>query len=78
MSTVQTTIFKSNKSQAVRLPKGVAMPDYVKRVDIIAVGNARVIVPAGESWDLWFSASGVSSDFMEARDQPADQERVAL
>ena len=51
MSTVQTTLFKSNKSQAVRLPKAVAMPDSVKRVDIIAVGNARVIVPAGESWD---------------------------
>src|SRR5450830_927223 len=77
MSTVQTTLFKSNKSQAVRLPKAVAMPDSVKRVDIIAVGNARVIVPAGESWDLWFAAQGVSADFMETRDQPADQERAA-
>ena len=53
------------------------MPDSVKRVDIIAVGNTRVIVPAGESWDLWFAADGVSSDFMESRDQPADQERAA-
>ena len=78
MSTVQTTLFKSNKSQAVRLPKGVAMPDSVKRVDIIAVGNARVIVPAGESWDLWFAGEGVSADFMETRGQPADQERAAL
>ena len=78
MSIVQTTLFKSNKTQAVRLPKGVAMPDSVKRVDIVAVGNARVIVPAGESWDLWFAAPGVSSDFMETRDQPPDQERAAL
>lgn len=78
MSIVQTTLFKSNKSQAVRLPKGVAMPDSVKRVDIVAVGNARVIVPAGESWDLWFAAPGVSPDFMETRDQPPDQERAAL
>ena len=78
MSTVQTTLFKSNKSQAVRLPKGVAMPDSVKRVDIIAVGNARVIVPAGESWDLWFAGQGVSADFMETRDQQVDQERAAL
>jgi antitoxin VapB len=78
MSIIQTTLFKSNKSQAVRLPKGVAMPDSVKRVDIIAVGNARVIVPAGESWDLWFEGQGVTTDFMEARDQPADQERAAL
>ena len=78
MSTVQTTLFRSNKSQAVRLPKGVAMPDSVKRVDIIAEGNARVIVPAGESWDLWLARQGVSSDFMEAREQPADQERAGL
>ena len=54
------------------------MPDSVKRVDIIAVGNTRVIVPAGKSWDMWFSAKGVSPDFMETREQPADQERAAL
>jgi antitoxin VapB len=78
MSTVQTVLFKSNKSQAVRLPKDVAMPESVSKVEIIAVGNARVIVPAGESWDLWFAAKGVSPDFMETRDQPQDQERVAL
>ena len=77
MGTVQTTLFKSNKSQAVRLPKGVAMPDSVTRVDIIAVGNARVIVPAGESWDLWFAGQGVSADFMETRDQPAGRIRSA-
>ena len=53
------------------------MPDSVKRVEIIAVGNARVIVPAGESWDLWFAGQGVSAHFMETRDQPADQERAA-
>ena len=78
MSIIQTTLFKSNKSQAVRLPKSVAMPDSVKRVDIIAVGNARVIVPAGESWDLWFEGQGVTADFMQTRDQPAEQERAAL
>ncbi len=54
------------------------MPDTVKHVEIIAEGNARVIVPAGESWDLWFARSGVSPDFMETRDQPADQERESL
>ena len=84
MSSVRTTLFKSNKSnksnksQAVRLPRDVAMPDSVTRVEIIAVGNAKVIIPAGESWDLWFAGPGVSADFMETREQPADQERVAL
>lgn len=78
MSTAQTKLFKSNKSQALRLPKSVAMPETVTLVDIVAVGNARVIVPAGESWDQWFAGPGVSADFMQTRDQPADQERTAL
>lgn len=68
-------VFKSNTSQAVRLPKAVALPDDVKRVDIIPLGRARLIVPQGEGWDSWFDGDGVSEDFMTERDQPADQER---
>lgn len=71
-------VFKSNKSQAVRLPKSVALPDSVKQVDIIAIGRARVIVPAGESWDSWFDGDGVTDDFLEHRDQPIGQDRDAL
>ena len=32
-------VFKSNASQAIRLPKDVALPESVKRVDIIPVGR---------------------------------------
>ncbi|MCU1755894.1 MULTISPECIES: antitoxin [Pseudomonas] len=71
----QGSVFQSNRSQAVRLPKAAALPDDVKRVDIIAVGRARIITPAGESWDSWFEAEGVTADFMSERDQPADQQR---
>jgi antitoxin VapB len=71
----QGAIFKSNRSQAVRLPKSVALPDDVKRVDVVAVGRTRILIPAGESWDSWFDGEGVSPDFMSARDQPGDQER---
>jgi antitoxin VapB len=71
-------VFKSNTSQAIRLPKDVALPESVKRVDIIPLGRARLIVPAGESWESWFDEEGVSDDFMAAREQPADQEREAL
>lgn len=74
----QASVFKSNKSQAVRLPKPVALPESVTRVDVIALGQARLIAPAGQAWDSWFDAEGVSDDFMSARDQPADQERSAL
>ena len=78
MTAIHTTLFKSNKTQAVRLPKPVALPDSIKKVDIVAIGNTRIITPAGESWDQWFDGRGVSDDFMLDRDQPADQEREAL
>ncbi|MES2675855.1 MAG: type II toxin-antitoxin system VapB family antitoxin [Pseudomonadota bacterium] len=75
---VQTTIFKSNTSQAVRLPKDVALPDSVKLVDIVAVGNRRIISPAGTAWDEWFENGSASSDFMKDRSQPAAQSRDPL
>lgn len=78
MACVKTKIFKSNRSQAVRLPKEVAFPESVKDVEIIAIGNKRLIAPANESWDEWFNSSGVSEDFMPERFQPDDQHRESL
>ena len=75
---VQTTVFKSNKSQAVRLPKAVALPESIKNVDVVAVGNRRIITPAGSAWDDWFEEGSVSSDFMAERDQPEIQERESF
>jgi len=75
MSSTQTKLFKSNKSQAVRLPKAVEMPESISVVDIVAIGNTRIITPAGDSWDVWFDGEGVSSDFMLSREQPGDQQR---
>jgi antitoxin VapB len=63
----KTTLFKSNRSQAVRLPKAVALPDDVKQVEIVALGRTRIITPAGEAWDSWFDGESVSPDFMGAR-----------
>lgn len=74
----QGAVFQSNRSQAVRLPKAVALPEGVKRVDVVAVGRTRIITPAGEAWDSWFEGEGVSADFMAEREQPADQERDAF
>lgn len=71
-------IFKSNQSQAVRLPKQVALPDTVKEVQIISLGNARLIVPYGDAWDSWFQEEGVSDDFMQDREQPESQHREAM
>lgn len=71
-------VFKSNQSQAVRLPKAVALPAAVKQVDIVPLGRARLIAPAGEAWDSWFDGPGVTADFMNERDQPEEQQRESL
>ncbi|HAP2636534.1 TPA: toxin-antitoxin system antitoxin VapB [Escherichia coli] len=75
---METTVFLSNRSQAVRLLKAVALPEDVKKVEIIAIGRTRIITPAGESWDSWFDGENVSADFMDIRDQPAMQERESF
>lgn len=78
MGCITTKLFKSNRSQAVRLPKEVAFSESIKDVEIIAIGNRRIISPLGQSWDEWFDGPGVSSDFMEERQQPKDQLRATL
>ncbi len=72
---VQGVVFRRNRSQAIRLPKAVALPEGVRQVDVVALGRTRIITPAGEAWDSWFDAEGVTPDFMAHREQPADQER---
>ena len=75
----RSTIFVSNRSQAVRLPKAVAFPEGVRQVEIIRLGNSRLIVPAGRRWDEFFEdGPRVSDDFMSERDQPPAQEREPL
>lgn len=74
----RSTVFMNNRSQAVRLPKAVALPDDVKRVDVVAVGRTRIISPAGETWDSWFQGDDVSADFMTEREQPTDQQRESF
>jgi antitoxin VapB len=75
----RSTVFISNRSQAVRLPKAVAFPDGVHQVEIIRLGNSRLIVPVGRRWDEFFeNGPRVSDDFMRERDQPPQQEREPL
>ena len=75
MKTALTTLFRSNTSQAVRLPKALELPESVKKVSVTAIGNTRIIAPVGESWVVWFDAAGVTADFMDERYQPVDQQR---
>lgn len=71
----RTTLFHSNRSQAVRLPKDVAFPEGVKEVAILKDGATRVIVPANAVWDDFFAAPGID---LPDREQPATQERESF
>lgn len=73
---MESTVFMNNRTQAVRLPKAVALPDDVKHVEVFAIGRARLIVPAGEAWDSWFEGADASADFLTEREQPPAQERT--
>ena len=70
-----TKLFRSNRSQAVRLPKEVAFPEGVKDVTILREGARRVIVPANAVWDDFFDAPGVD---LPERDEPRAEERDAF
>ena len=74
-----STVFTTNRSQAVRLPKAVAFPEGVHEVDILKIGRSRVIVPKGKRWDdLFQSGPKASEDLMSQREQPPAEEREPL
>ena len=74
----KSTIFTSNRSQAVRLPKALAFPEGVHQVEIIKLGHSRLITPLGRRWDEYFSGPGASDDFLGERDQLTPEAREPL
>lgn len=75
---ITAKLFKSNQSQAVRLPKALELPASVREVAIIALGDSRVLSPVDQVWDSWFDEPVVSEDFMNEREQPPEQDRESL
>lgn len=77
--TATTRLFLTNRTQAVRLPKDVAFPDSVDEIEILVVGQARLLVPKGQRWASYFADGPFADDgFLAERDQPGPQEREAL
>ena len=63
-----TKVFRSNRSQAVRLPKAAEFPEGTD-VEVVVYGNVRVLVPKIATWDDWLkNGPRLSEDF------PADIE----
>lgn len=71
----RTTLFRTNRSQAVRLPKDVAFPEGVSEVLVVREGAGRVILPADAVWDDFFDSPGID---IGERDQPPPQARESL
>jgi len=74
-----TTVFTNNRSQAVRLPADVRLPEGVKKVQVRARGMDRIISPVGHTWDAFFmNGPQASDDFMAERATQEQGEREAF
>jgi antitoxin VapB len=74
-----SALFINNRSQAVRLPVNVRLPENVKKVSIRVKGNERIIAPVGQIWESFFlGPEKVTDDFMEERDAGEQPEREIL
>ena len=73
------TIFTNNRTQAVRLPLDVRLPEGVHKVEVRARGHERIIAPLGQSWDSFFlEVPAVSEDFMTERASQHQPDRETL
>ena len=73
------TVFLNNRTQAVRLPLEVRLPEGIQKVDIRVKGNERIIAPIGHTWDSFFvDGPAVSDDFLPERATQHQRERDAL
>ena len=75
--TATTRLFRTNRTQAVRLPKAMAFPEGVEEVEVLVLGEARLIVPKGRRWSGYLAGGPFADpDFMSERAQPEQQERA--
>jgi antitoxin VapB len=75
----RSTGFRTDRTQAVRLPKAVAFPEGVHQVEIIKLGLSRLVSPVGQRWDEFFvNGPRASEDFMSEREQPILEQREPL
>lgn len=67
-------LFRSGRSQAVRLPKEFRFDG--DEVVVTRLGAAVVLLPKNHDWEVMFAAlDGFGEDFMAKREQPGLDER---
>lgn len=73
------TVFVNNRTQAVRLPLDVRLPEGVQKVEIRVKGQERIIAPIGQTWDSFFlDGPRLSDDFLSERASQYQPEREGL
>jgi antitoxin VapB len=74
-----STIFINNRTQAIRLPAEVRLPEGVKRVSVRLIGNELIIAPVENTWDSFFmNGPKISDDFLADRTCQQQHKREAF
>ena len=74
-----STVFTNNRTQAVRLPADVRLPEDVKQVTVRAVGKERIVAPLQSSWDSFFIGGlQATDDFITTRATQQQATRESL
>lgn len=74
-----STVFTNNRTQAVRLPAEMRLPENVRKVNVRAKGRERIIAPIENMWDNYFLCDArVSDDFMNERGSQEQSDRESL
>ena len=69
----------TNRTQVVRLPAELRLPEGTRRVQVRALGRERIIAPLDGAWDSFFLNGPMpSDDFMSERASQQQGEREAL
>jgi len=79
----EAAVFKSNRSQAVRMPKELAFPDAVKRVTIERTDDGGLLMrpakPTAPDWGEYFrNGPFATDDFLIDREQGVPEERESF
>jgi antitoxin VapB len=64
----KAALFKSNRNQAVRIPKDMEFAEGVKKVYIFKEGQTLTVIPVNDFWDDFFGRAGI--DIQEPSELP--------